>query len=232
MYNYVFFDLDGTITQSEYSITESVIYALEQAGIVENDIEKIKRFIGPPLFDSFKMFYDMSDEDAQKAVDTYREHYAAGALFNCPLYDGIEETMEKLYKEGRKLYMVTSKPYVFATRIAEHFGLDKYIEAVVGPQPSDKHYGKAELMDKAIRMSVVEKSGDESLMDESLALETIADLSEYVMVGDRHFDIDGACEVGIDSIGVLYGYGSKEELSEAGATYLVEKAIDMLEIIL
>ena len=123
MYKYVFFDLDGTLTQSEFGIINSVIYALNKMGVEVGDRELVKRFIGPPLLVSFKEFYKMSDEDAEKAASLYRECYNAGEIFNAPLFDGIEELLKKLTEAGIKLYVVTSKPEVFAKRILEHYGI-------------------------------------------------------------------------------------------------------------
>ena len=131
MFKYAFFDLDGTLTQSEFGIINSIIYALDKMGIEVTDRESVKRFIGPPLTAAFKDFYDMNDEDAAKATKIYREYYNAGEMYNAPLYDGVEKVLADLYEKGVKMYIVTSKPKVFAEKIADHFDVLKYFEKVV-----------------------------------------------------------------------------------------------------
>ncbi|MCR4588368.1 MAG: HAD-IA family hydrolase [Lachnospiraceae bacterium] len=209
MYNSVFFDLDGTITQSEFGIIESILYALEKLGIHEENPDNLKRFIGPPLFNAFQDFYDLSDEKAEEAVRIYREYYGGGGMFNAPLYEGIADTIKTLHAQGKKLYVVTSKPTPFAKRIVEHFELLSYFEEVVGPDFSDKGYTKEALVKRAMELSGA---------------------PDYIMVGDRHYDIEGAKAAGIHSIGVTYGYGSRKELEEAGATYVADHASEIQSI--
>ena len=215
MYKYVFFDLDGTLTQSEFGIINSVIYALNKMGIEVGDRESVKRFIGPPLIVSFKEFYKMSDEDAEKAAALYRECYNAGEIFNAPLFDGIKELLEKLTEAGIKLYVVTSKPEVFASRIVEHYGIKRYFEKVIGPDLSEKGPSKTEL----VKMAMDDSSSDPIK-------------EEYVMVGDRFYDIEGANANGIDSIAVLYGYGNREEFEKSGATYIVDTPEDIARTVI
>lgn len=216
MFKYAFFDLDGTLTQSEFGIINSIIYALNKMGIVVEDRESIKKFIGPPLVLAFKDFYGMSEEKAVKAASYYRECYDAGEMYNCPLYDGIEETLNRLSQEGVKLYVVTSKPVYFSERIVEHSGILKYFEKVVGPELSDIDYSKSLLIKRAL--SICLKDGE--------------DKSCCVMVGDRRYDMEGAADNGIRSIGVLYGYGSRKELEDSGASFTADDTKDLLRIIL
>lgn len=216
MYKNVFFDLDGTLTQSEFGIINSVIYSLKQMGIEETDTQAVKRFIGPPLLKAFKEFYQMSDSDAEKATAIYREYYSAGEMFNAPLYPGIKDTLMTLHKKGHKLYVVTSKPTVYAEKIVEHFEVLKYFEGVIGPEISNKNYTKEELVRTAI---------------DTAAQDSDIDPDDYIMIGDRYFDIDGANANGIASIGVLYGYGNRKELEEAGATYIADTAEMITKIV-
>ena len=215
MYNYVFFDLDGTLTQSEFGILNSVAFALEKLGIKFDNKESLKKFIGPPLAASFRDFFGMDEENIEKAIGYYRECYNGGEIFNAPLYDGIEETLKTLSDNGVKMFVVTSKPAHMAKKIIEHFDISKYFEDVVGPDLKDRSYSKKELVEAAIN-----KTTD------------TPDLKDYIMIGDRCFDIEGAVGNNIDSIGVLYGYGNKEEFEEAGATYIIEKPKNILEIVL
>ncbi|HCA21580.1 MAG TPA: phosphoglycolate phosphatase [Lachnospiraceae bacterium] len=214
-YKYIFFDLDGTVTQSEFGIIRSARVALKKMGIdtsSESDKDMLK-FIGPPLYNSFHDFYGMNEEDSLKAVQYYREYYEAGGLFDAPLYDGIKEVIETLSESGRDVFIVTSKPGVIAERIVEHFGLSDSIISVIGPDKSEKSPKKKALIERA--------------MNEN----DITDKSAVVMIGDRMYDIEGANEVGVDSIGVLYGYGSREELEEAGATYIAPNPRDILSFV-
>ena len=215
MYNYVFFDLDGTLTQSEFGILNSVAFALEKLGIKVDNKESLKKFIGPPLAASFRDFFGMDEENIEKAIGYYRECYNGGEIFNAPLYDGIEETLKTLSDKGVKMFVVTSKPAHMAKKIIEHFDISKYFEDVVGPDLKDRSYSKKELVEAAIN-----KTTD------------TPDLKDYIMIGDRCFEIEGAVGNNIDSIGVLYGYGNKEEFEEAGATYIIEKPKNILEIVL
>lgn len=213
-YKYIFFDLDGTITQSEFGIIRSARVALEKIGIdssFESD-DDMKKFIGPPLYNSFHDFYGMSEEDSEKAVKYYREYYEVSGLFDAPLYDGIRELVDKLFADGKKLFVVTSKPADIAKRIIEHFGLDSKFVCVIGPDRSERSPSKKELIERAISEN------------------SIVDKSKVVMIGDRKYDIEGANDAGVDSIGVLYGYGSYEELKTAGATYIVKIPKEIYEI--
>ena len=211
-YKYIFMDLDGTITQSEFGIIRSARVALKKMGInTDNESDKdMLKFIGPPLYSSFHDFYGMNEEDAMKAVSYYREYYEAGGLFDAPLYDGIKEVIEKLSEDGKDVFVVTSKPGVIAERIVEHFGLSDSIISVIGPDKSEKSPKKKALIERAISEN------------------DISDKAAVVMIGDRMYDIEGANEAGVDSIGVLYGYGSREELEEAGATYIAPTPHDIL----
>ena len=215
-YSHIFFDLDGTLTQSEFGIIKSAQYALSKMGVDvgDDDYSEILRFIGPPLYNSFHDFYGMSDEDAMQAVKYYREYYEVSGLFDAPLYDGIEELTEKLHGAGKKLFVVTSKPAVTAKRIIDHYGLDDRFSDVIGPDKFEKSPDKKMLIERAISEN------------------DIVDKASVIMVGDRFYDIVGANEAGVDSIGVLYGYGNREELEEAGATFIAETPGDILKFVL
>ena len=216
MYRYVFFDLDGTLTQSEFGIVEAASRALAHFGIETPNRDLLKRFIGPPLYVSFHEFYGLSDEDSFEAIRVYREYYESEGVYLAPLFAGVKETLRTLQEAGCRLMIVTSKPQNMAEVVAKHEGVRVFFEGVVGPALEGRDPNKAVLMREAMRQLGI---GDESR-------------SEILMVGDRFYDIKAAVEVGVDSVGVLYGYGSEEELRESGATYIAKSAAEIAEIAL
>jgi len=210
MYNLVLFDLDGTLTQSEFGIFSSVQYALEKFGIHETDPKNLRRFIGPPLYVSFSEFYGLTGDDGELAVKYYREVYEKDGYKEAPVYDGIKDTLKALKEQGKRLMVVTSKPQEMADRVVENVGVAEFFDAVVGPGREMLSPSKTDLINKALKLAG-------------------SDGKDAVMVGDRKFDIEGANGAGIDSIGVLYGYGSREELEKAGSTYIADTTADILK---
>lgn len=200
----IMFDLDGTLTDPAIGITRSVDHALEFFGIRTKDLRELCKFIGPPLKDSFMKYYGFDETTAMVAVDKYREYFRETGIYENELIEGIDILLAKLSESGRQLILATSKPKVFADIILEHFGLMKYFSIVCGSELDGTRVNKDEVIAYAL-----EKAG-------------IADLRSTVMIGDREHDVIGAQKAGIDCIGVLFGYGSHEELQEAGAALLVE----------
>ena len=195
----IFFDLDGTLTDPGLGITSSVAHALRRAGITPPPLRELYPFVGPPLVDSFMKYYGMTHEEGRTAVDWFREYFRDRGIFENEVYPGIADMLDRLQRAGKTLVLATSKPEEFALQILEHFGLRQYFACVTGAS-----------MDESL-----------SRKDEVIALALTrckpADLGRVVMVGDRLHDIEGAKKNGLSSIGVLYGYGSLEELTEAGA---------------
>lgn len=213
-YQYLFFDLDGTVIDPMQGITRSVAYALNHFGIVVNDLRELCPFIGPPLKDSFMEFYQFTEAQAEEAVKKYRERYSETGLYENEVYPGMAELLEQARRKGYQLMMATSKPDVFAGLILKHFHLDGYFSFVGGSGLDGSRYTKSDVIEYVIR-----ENG-------------ITDLSKIVMIGDRKHDIIGAKAVGIDSIGVLYGYGDREELTTVGADYIVEDIAGLGELLL
>lgn len=213
MYKAVLFDLDGTITDPGLGITNSVMYALEKYHIKVDDRSALYKFIGPPLKESFEKYYHFSDEESTCAIAYYREYFREKGIYENVLYDGMEELLKHIRKSGQKLILATSKPEEFAIQILKYFEIEKYFDFVAGATMEETRVQKAEVITYALTSC------------------GIADLSSVIMVGDREHDIYGAKEVGIDSIGVLYGYGSREELQSAGATYIVESVGEIGDIL-
>ena len=211
MFDLILFDLDGTLTESGIGITRSVAYALRKHGIEETDQAKLDLFVGPPLIDSFMRFYGFSKEQAVQAVADYREYYAVTGIFENRVYDGVETMLQTLRNAGKTCVLATSKPEHYAVQILEHFGLMPYFSCVAGATMDEKRTGKADVIAYAL-----EQTGREQAA---------------VMVGDRRHDIEGAAVHGLPAIGVLYGYGSREELEQAGAAYLAETPADILKFV-
>ena len=202
--DYLLFDLDGTLTDPKEGITKSVRHALHAFGIEAENLDDLCCFIGPPLKDSFMEYYGFTESDAQKAVEIFREYFSSQGIFENKVYEGTRESLEALVKSGKKLYVASSKPEVFVRMILKHFELDSYFEFMGGADFEEIRVKKADVI--------------------RYVLDTceIRDISKTVMIGDRKHDILGAKEFGMESVGVLYGYGSREELTKAGADFLVE----------
>ena len=214
MYDICFFDLDGTIIDSSPGITNSVMYALEKFGIEETEREKIYKFIGPPLTDSFARFYGFDDEKSWKAVEYYREYYQDTGIFECSVYPGFEKSLKALKAAGKRLFVATSKPEVYARRIIEHFDLDQYFEYVAGVEMDGGRGSKAVIEEALLRMGLEKHR------------------NQVIMVGDKEHDVLGAKQEGLDCMGVLYGFGNREELEKAGAVYVAGTPEDIAGIIL
>lgn len=213
MKEYVFMDLDGTLTNPKLGITKSVRYALQSKGINVEELDSLCKFIGPPLRESFMKYYGFDATQAEELVSKYREYFKVTGLYENEVYDGMEKLLSELRASGRKLYVATSKPEEFAVKILEHFHLTEYFEDVCGANMDGSRSAKEEI----IRYTM-ERNG-------------ITEKEKIVMVGDREHDVLGAKAVGIASLGVLYGYGSREEMQAAGADAIAETVMDVFDII-
>lgn len=208
----VLFDLDGTITNPYGGISRSVIYACEKFGLPAPDVQTLKSFIGPPLYDSFKLHCGLSDGDAKLAVKYYREYYEPRGIFDCEVYDGIPQMLAALREGGVNIYLATSKPEVFAVRILEKFGLIEYFSGVAGATMNGSRIEKSDVIAYALEKFRIGKGA--------------------FMVGDRKYDILGAKACGLKSIGALYGFGGEDELKAAAADYIVAAPKDIANIVL
>ncbi len=213
-YDNILFDLDGTLTDPVQGITNSVAHALEKWNIHVEDKRELNKFVGPPLQAAFSQYYGFSEADAAKCVEYYREYFRDRGIFENKVYDGIEELLAALRASGKRLIVATSKPEEFAVRILKHFSLYEYFDFVAGATMDSSRVKKADVISYAL-----ESCG-------------IKDTSRTLMVGDREHDVMGARAMGIDCVGVLFGYGSREELESAGAVYIAETVSDILKYIL
>lgn len=208
----ILFDLDGTLTDPKEGITNSVAYALRQYGIIE-DPNNLTRFIGPPLHIGMRDWYGFDEQKAFEAVAHYRVYFADKGIFENAVFDGVPEMLASLRAMGKTICLCTSKPEIYANQILEHFDLRKYFDYVCGATMDGT---------RSLKTDVV-----------TYALQTVGvtDLSTAVMVGDRHHDIDGGIRNGIETVGVLFGYGSREELEQAGAHHIAASIEDLHKLL-
>ena len=218
MYKYVFFDLDGTITEPEEGIINGVLYALSRFGIIVEDRTTLYPYIGPPLRASFRDYHGLSEEDTEQAILYYREYYSTKGIYQNDIMPGMEQAFWTLRKHGCHLYVATSKPELYAKQILEHLKLDGYFDIIAGSTFDKARDTKAAVIEYLIT---------------SIAANQIKPaVDDIIMVGDRKFDVLGAREFGIDTIGVLFGYGSKEEFDACACRYVVADAKEMVKMIL
>lgn len=213
MYTTIFFDLDGTLTNSEEGITKSVAFALKNMGVEDCDnLSSLRKFIGPPLSVSFAEYF--TGDDIAKATAEYRKRYSVVGWKENHLYDGVTEMLEVLKSHGKKLYVATSKPIEFTEQILALFNIDKYFDGVAADTISGLRHTKKAVVEYALTLCA-EK-----------------DKSKILMVGDRFHDVEGAGALGIKTLGVSYGFGGTDELINAGAIHVSDSAKDVVDFIL
>ncbi len=212
MYRVALFDIDGTLCDPGDTITSAARYALSRLGIEENDEAALRTFVGPPLEHTFRDRYGLDPDGVARATALYRERFAARGLAGYRAYPGVEAVLEHLAAAGVRLGVVTAKFQPFAERALEITGLRPYFATVTGRAPD-------EVVAKAVTLRT--------------ALSGVAQpRATVVMIGDREHDVEAARENGVDSIGVLYGYGTRAELTAAGATHLAAEPSDVEPIVL
>lgn len=208
---YVLFDLDGTITDSAEGIINSFQFALAKFNIHVEDKDELKRVIGPPLKDSFMNLYSLSEQNANIAIEAYREYYKEKGIYENKLYPNIKSFLHILKLINKKIILATSKPTEYAIEILKYFSIFDYFTDVIGSTFNEDRQEKIDVMRYALEKN------------------NISNLAYAIMIGDRKFDIEASNALNIDSIGVLYGYGSKEELIQSGATYLAPNILNLFK---
>ncbi len=214
-YSYLLFDLDGTLTESGEGIINSALYALKKNHMELPDEETMMKFVGPPLAESFEQYCGTTPEQAEKLIDDYREYFNERGWAENAVYDGIPEALQELLKEGRKLIVATSKPESASKKILSYFQLDKYFTLIAGASMDASRNKKGDII--AYALDYFPEIGSER--------------QNVLMIGDRAADVIGAKEQGIPCVGVLYGYGTREELLEAGAASICPHTRDLPEVI-
>ena len=212
-FTHLFWDLDGTLTESAPGIMNSARYALEYYGIHNVPESTLKKFIGPPLMDSFQELFGFSREKAHEAMGKYREYFGEKGLFENSAYDGIIETLSALKSQGKHLFVATSKPEIFMNRILEKFNLAPFFEFAGGSDLEETRSEKAKVIEYVIKENHLEEEREKG---------------KILMIGDRKHDIIGAHKNNIPCCAVLWGYGSREEFSEFNADFIIEKPGELL----
>ncbi len=216
-YHTIAFDLDGTLTDPKRGLTSAFAYGLKKVGITFESVESLKKFIGPPLRDSFRDEYGLSERDADDALMLFREYFGVYGWWDNELYEGIYDLLSSLRAAGKKIVLATSKPEIYSEKILKLFGLTDYFDFSEGASFDSSRERKCDVLDYALsKVGVVspeEKAG-------------------AVLVGDTKFDIEGARICGVDSIGVTYGYGTEDDLLAEGATYIARTVAEVKKILL
>ena len=212
MYQSILFDLDGTLTDSGLGITNAVAYAMEKLGLPAFTREERNRFVGPPLHDSFRIFCGLTEEESVEAVRIFREYYNKTGVYENLVYPGIPEMLRQLSETGYNLAIATSKPEHMAKKVMVHFGLDRWITQIAGASLDASRNKKDQVI--------------------AYALEAFGiDAANSVMVGDREHDVIGAEAFGIPTVGVAWGYGSRQELEEAGAIAVIDAPAELVDFV-
>lgn len=211
----VLFDLDGTLTDAAPGIVNGIRLVLDHFGIEQPDENTMRTYLGPPLAVTWREHYDFTDEQVTEGLRVYREYYHDVGMFENEVFDGIPELLQQLVDAGITLATATSKPDYSATRIIEHFGLADHFAFIGAANLEGTRDSKALVIEHTLAQ-----------------LQAHAQTHRILMVGDRHHDVHGAREHGIDTIGVLWGYGDADELTQAGAITLVERPQDLGERLL
>ncbi len=203
-YQYIFLDLDGTVIDSALGVTNSVAYALSKLGYTVSDRSELMKFIGPPLSDSFSEFYGFDDERIKLGIGYYREYYTENGIFECSLYDHVEDLLKAVKRDNRTLALATSKPEVYARRILERINIDKYFDLIAGSTLDGVRNNKSDVLRYALGKLNIE------------------DASQAVLLGDRKHDVIGAHEFGMPCVYMLHGYGNEEEAVKYNADMILD----------
>lgn len=210
---YILFDLDGTLLNTRDGIVTCIQKAIAKAGVIIDDLSLLERHIGPPLKAGFIKYYNFDDKTADDAVEEFRKYYQEAGIPGSHPYEGIEACLKELKDQGHHLIVATSKPEVVAKAFLRHFHLDTYFEDICGSVETGDHVRvtKGQVIEFALKHNQIQETKD------------------VTMVGDRSHDVLGALECQVKCVGVLYGFGSRKELLEAGAVHVVSNTKELAE---
>lgn len=214
-YDVIAFDLDGTLSDPARGLVEGFVYAFRKMGVEYESREALKKYIGPPLIETWMPEFGWSEEEAERAVILFREYYNIYGWWDNVIYPGIRELLIALRERGKRIVLTTSKPEDTALDVLRLFDILKYFDFVGGASSHKTRERKSEVIDYVL---------------DAIGLPT-EERSRVILVGDRVYDARGAAECGIDSIGVLWGHGSEKEIAESGFTYTAKSPAEVLEII-
>ena len=216
-YDIIAFDLDGTLSDPAAGLVEGFVYAFRKMGIDYGERESLKRVIGPPLIETWMPEFGLSYDEAERAVILFREYYNIYGWWDNKMYPGIPELLAELKQRGKTVVLTTSKPEDTALDVLSLFDIRKYFDFVGGASSHKTRERKSEVIDYVLDYVGIGTSPEAR--------------ARVILVGDRVYDAKGAAECGIDSVGVLWGHGSLEEISSSGFTYTAESPEDVLEIV-
>ncbi len=212
-YKYIIFDLDGTLSDSKEGITKSVQYALKKVGIIEENLENLEHFVGPPMLEQYINVYGMDKEKALETLGYYRERYTPIGIYETQRYPGIIEILDAIKDKGLKIGMATSKPENMAEEVTRYLEIYDYFDIICGADLHGPRQTKEDVLNKVFENTYFVKD-------------------ESVLVGDTKYDIEGANKVGIDSVGVSWGTGTKEEMMDKGAKAVFDTYETLIDYLL
>ncbi len=215
-YEYIAFDLDGTLTNPALGLVNGFVYAFRKLGVDYGDEKLLCRFIGPPLIESWEREYSMTKEEAAQAVATFREYFSVYGWRENELYPGIKELLSELKAKGKKLLVATSKPEVFVHKILRLFGIHEFFDFIGAATLDHSRDSKSQVLSYVMEAAGIKEE----------------EKGRCILVGDTKYDVEGARLCGIDSLGVTYGFGTAEELTAEGATYIAESVAEAGKILL
>lgn len=210
----ILFDLDGTLTDSQAGIVNSIHYAFNRLGLPSKERHELASFIGPPLLDSFMNRCGLDERLAREAIGLYREYYSRQGIYECTVYAGLPEMLHLLNRRRKKLIVATSKPTYFAVKLLAYLKLDKHFSLIMGSNLDGTRVDKTEVIACALQ-----------------AAGNGAETRPAAMVGDRKYDILGAKANGICSVAVTYGFGTREELTAAGPDFIASTVQDLTAVL-
>lgn len=211
-YKHILFDMDGTLVDSEGGIIESLLYTLEVLNYGTLEESEVRKFLGPPLNKSFQDNCNMTEGEAEEAVKIFRSYYQEKGVYNAKLYDGVKEALEDLSKKEILLYIATSKPTVYAQKIAKNLGITEYFRDIVGSNLDNTRSDKAEVIQYILDTYELKEK------------------EKVLMVGDKSHDLIGARKCGIASMGVTYGYGTTKELEQEKPLHIIQNIHELISV--